>query len=83
MTGKNDLRVKTKFVSRIKLIWPVQSFFKNILIYRMPNQLYILSRPVAQKGAFRDRHGRCNGMRWTRLALQTYGADADGGVVWS
>jgi hypothetical protein len=56
---------------------------KNILIYRRPKSGHILGRPVAQKGAFRDRHGRCNGMRWTRVALQTYGANADGEVVWS
>jgi hypothetical protein len=36
-----------------------------------PNHLYILHRPGPYKGAFRDRHERRVGMRWTRVAPKT------------
>jgi hypothetical protein len=31
----------------------------------------MIRRPVPHRGAFRDRHGRRNGMRWTQAALLT------------
>jgi hypothetical protein len=36
-----------------------------------PNHLHILRYPGPHKGAFRDRHGRRVGMRWTRVAPLT------------
>src|ERR1700684_1178252 len=36
-----------------------------------PNHLHIPRHPGPHKGAFRDRHGRRVGMRWTRAALLT------------
>src|SRR5580693_10568917 len=36
-----------------------------------PNHLHILRHPGPHKGAFRDRHERRVGMRWTRVALLT------------
>ena len=36
-----------------------------------PNHLYIRRHPASSRGAFRDRHGRRGGMRWTRAALLT------------
>src|SRR3984885_7855951 len=36
-----------------------------------PNHLHIPRHPGPHKGAFRDRHGRRVGMRWTRVALLT------------
>ena len=36
-----------------------------------PNHLYIRRHPDPHKGAFRDRHERRAGMRWTRVALLT------------
>jgi hypothetical protein len=35
------------------------------------NHLHIVRIPAHTKGAFRDRHGRRVGMRWTRVALLT------------
>jgi hypothetical protein len=39
-------------------------------------------RPVPHRGAFRDRHGRWSGMRWTLTVLKTRAPEADGEVVW-
>jgi hypothetical protein len=39
-----------------------------------PNQIHIYRVP-SQSGAFRDRHGRGCGMRWTRRRRKTSGAD--------
>jgi hypothetical protein len=39
--------------------------------------------PCPRRGAFRDRHGRWCGMRWTWWLRLTSVADADGEVVWS
>src|ERR1700677_4936260 len=36
-----------------------------------PNHLHISRHPGPHKGAFRDRHERRVGMRWTRVALLT------------
>jgi hypothetical protein len=36
-----------------------------------PNHLYIASHPGPHKGAFRDRHGRKVGVRWTQVVLLT------------
>src|ERR1700691_3705969 len=36
-----------------------------------PNHLHISRHPGPHKGAFRDRHERRVGMRWTRVALKT------------
>src|SRR5262245_27084779 len=47
-------------------------------------QISDLNPPVSpERGAGRDRHERCGGMRWTRLCRLTSGADADGEAVWS
>jgi hypothetical protein len=46
-------------------------FCKNILIFRSANQVYIHSYPVPPRGAFRDRHERWCGMRWTQAVLKT------------
>ena len=40
-------------------------------------------RPASNKGAYRDRHERWCGMRWTRWQRKTSATDADGEVVWS
>jgi hypothetical protein len=55
---------------------------KNILIFRSRDSVYIPSIPP-HKGAFRDRHERWCGMRWTRAVPLTNGAGAGGEVVWS
>jgi hypothetical protein len=40
-------------------------------------------RVSPERGAARDRHERCGGMRWTRNARKTNAHDAYGEVVWS
>ena len=55
---------------------------KNILLFRNANQAYIFSHPVSPWGAFRDRHRREAGMRWTRRVRRTSALEADGQVVW-
>ena len=60
------------------------ALFAKIFLFPFgANHLFILAIPAHTKGAFRDRHERKVGMRWTRAALLTNGADADGEVVWS
>ena len=49
-----------------------------------PNHFYNARIPARYKGAFRDRHERRAGTRWTRVALLTRAFIlADGEVVWS
>src|SRR6476469_9203588 len=62
---------------------PVQPSAKKFSAFlsRQINRLYAASRSTG--GAARDRHEARGGMRWTRLARLTSGAEADGEVVWS
>jgi hypothetical protein len=67
---------------------PGRGEINYFLIFRTSLDGWIDSRilqsgPALTGGAFRDRHGRWSGMRWTRLAPLTNGAGADGEVVWS
>ena len=48
-----------------------------------PNQNYIHRCPVPLRGAFRERHGRRGGMRWTQRRARRAMQLADGEVVWS
>ena len=51
---------------------PVQSPSAKIFSFPSdPNHLHIARHPGPHKGAFRDRHGRRVGMRWTPIALLT------------
>ena len=72
-TGKSLPRAKTCLV-------PAQKIFR---FFRNPNQSYVRNRPGPIRGAYRDRHGRWAGMRWTRSRQQTTDAGADGQAVWS
>jgi hypothetical protein len=59
------LRVNKKFLNRFKLICPSPARKKNPLRARPKSVLErCLSRPA--RGAYRDRHGRGAGLRWTR-----------------
>jgi hypothetical protein len=59
------LRVNKKFLNRFKLICPSPTRKKNPLRARPKSVLErCLSRPA--RGAYRDRHGRGAGLRWTR-----------------
>jgi hypothetical protein len=66
--------------SRELLVKPRQ---KNILLYRIFGLSYIAPCPVPPKGAFRDRHRRGAGMRWTLMVSLTRALEADGEDVWS
>jgi hypothetical protein len=55
---------------------------KNIPFHAHPKSNHN-ARILSHRGAFRDRHGRWGGMRWTLVAPLTNGAIADGEVVWS
>ena len=65
---------------------PVQSPFAKIFPFSFdPNHFHIVLRSWPNtEGAFRDRHERRAGMRWTRAVLLDESAYlADGEVVWS
>src|SRR6201992_1765469 len=48
-----------------------------------PNHFYIPNRPGPLRGAYRDRHERWAGMRWTRTRVRRSARIADGEAVWS
>jgi hypothetical protein len=66
------VRAQGNLLNRIKLMLPVQSPSVEIFPFPFdPNHFYIARIPAQHRGAFRDRHGRRAGMRWTRIALLT------------
>jgi hypothetical protein len=70
--GRSALRAQADLLNRIKLMLPVQSPFAKIFPFPSdPNHLHISRHPSPHEGAFRDRHERRVGMRWTRVALLT------------
>ena len=63
---------KEKLPFSFNVIPPVQSPLAKIFRFSFdPNHFYIASIPAQCKGAFRDRHERKVGMRWTRMARLT------------
>jgi hypothetical protein len=64
------------------LIWVVQSSREKSLVSSGKSPLQ--PRPVStrQRGAFRDRHERWVGTRWTSKHCRTGGGCSDGEVVW-
>ncbi len=56
-----------KIRSRINVICPVQPCSQKYTCFRLP-QISAITSAVSspQRGAYRDRHGRRDGMRWTR-----------------
>src|SRR6267378_5749007 len=71
-----------KFSFGINAIPPVQSCRKKEIASRFPQIKSITVAIPSHRGAFRDRHGRWCGMRWTRQRRKTGAAHADGEVVW-
>jgi hypothetical protein len=66
------LRAQRDLLNWFKLMLPVQSPLAKIFLFSSdPNHFYILRHPGPHKGAFRDRHERKVGMRWTRAAPKT------------
>jgi hypothetical protein len=60
------------------------ALFAKIFLFPFgANHLFILAIPAHAKGAFRDRHERKVGMRWTRWHQGRVVLFADGEVVWS
>jgi len=77
------MRAPANFLNQINAIPPVQSPSAKIFRFSLaPNQIHNYRIP-SHRGAFRDRHGRWCGMRWTRERRETSAATADGEVVWS
>src|ERR1700685_3055534 len=63
------LRDQPELLNLLKLMLPVQSPSAKIFRFTFdPNHLHISRHPGPHKGAFRDRHERRVGMRWTRAA---------------
>src|ERR1700690_4464192 len=66
------LRDQRNLLNRINLIWVVQSSSQKYSGSLLTQITCIsLAIPAHTQGAFRDRHGRRVGMRWTRAALLT------------
>src|ERR1700733_6773097 len=62
----------------------VQSCTKKYFALPVGQIIFIPSRhPGPIRGAFRDRHERWAGMRWTLQARKANAREADGEVVWS
>src|SRR6202161_2624358 len=67
-----SLRAQGDLLNWIRLIWVVQSFAQKYSHFLLTQITCIsLVIPAQHRGAFRDRHGRRGGMRWTRVALKT------------
>ena len=70
--GSSGLRAQCDLLNGIKLMLPVQSPLAKIFPFPSdPNHLHIPRYPGPHKGAFRDRHERRAGMRWTRVVRLT------------
>jgi hypothetical protein len=69
-TPRNDGREKILLLVQPDLGRPVP-FAKIFRFSFDPNQLHIPRHPGPHKGAFRDRHERRVGMRWTQVARLT------------
>jgi hypothetical protein len=84
LTAPLAARQKSNFVNPINAIPPVQSPSAKIFhLARRANHPYKLARSYPGRGAFRERHKRWGGMRWTQRRRETGAAKADGEVVWS
>ena len=76
------MRLSAKLLKQINAILPVQSCAQKYSAFPV-GQINSTSCPVlSDRGALRNVIN-AGGMRWTRVAPLTNGADADGEVVWS
>ena len=82
--SKNRLRLKTNFVSRFNLLWPVQSLYVKILLPFFRNMCLSPRIPIPQEGHFgqssRTLGAGCDGRFGAHMTKR---ADADGENVWS
>jgi hypothetical protein len=76
-------RAKRNLLKRFNLIWVVQSPAQKQFASSSPQINGFLVTIPARTGAYRDRHERWSGMRWTREQRKTSAVRADGEVVWS
>jgi hypothetical protein len=65
-TEPYGVRQTANLLNRINAIPPVQSPLQKYFAFRLPQIKSITSPSRPDRGAFRDRHGRWCGMRWTR-----------------
>jgi len=77
------LRETAVFINRFSLIWVVQSSSQKYCACAVGQIRSTCFAVSPERGADRDRHERCGGMRWTREPHETSAADVDGEVVWS
>jgi hypothetical protein len=61
--------------------WPVQPLLQKYFPSRLTQISSLIRIVLSHRGALRTSRTR-GGMRWTRAAHVTNGADADGEVVW-
>jgi hypothetical protein len=62
---------------------PSSPISKNFSLRSLVETALLIPPSRPDRGAFRDRHGRWCGMRWTLMVLLTRAPSADGEVVWS
>jgi len=78
------MRLESKNVSRINVIWAVQSEGKNFPLCRFPKSAAYPRHPAPHhKGRFAIVTNVGRGMRWTRVAQLTKAHFADGEIAWS
>jgi hypothetical protein len=80
---KRRLREKAKSARQFNLIWVVQSSQEKFSAFAS-GQISITNPPSSgpQRGAFRDRHERRAGRRWTQMRRRRTARLANGEVVW-
>jgi hypothetical protein len=59
------VRLKIDFAWLFKLIWAVQSWAEKYSTSVFQKYMVVSMHPARPRGAFRDRHERWRGMRWT------------------
>jgi len=83
LEGQIRVRVKSNFARRFNVIWAVQSSREKYFASVFQKSVICSRHPASPGGAYRDRHERWAGMRWTRAARKTSAMLADGEAVWS
>jgi len=82
-TCKIGLLRKTIFMSRFKLIWPVQPSAQKYSCLRKSEIMHSVAVLPPSEGRYAIVTGVGGRMRWTRWPCETSAAGADGEVVWS
>jgi|SRR5580704_17090675 hypothetical protein len=77
-----DMRAKPNFMSRINVIWVVQSFLKKDSAFPKQKSILYLAPSRPTEGRWPSSLTR-GGMRWTQKMLLTRAFTTDGKIVWS